>query len=194
MLLHRKMIVASVAAAAVLAIAAASQAQTAPKAPPPAAPAVKSPPQGQPGAGPVARLNLTQAQRDQIRTLREAQRTDSLALREKMRAARQQLHQAMRADVPDEAAVRSAAGAVAALRADQAALQARSRAQSMKALTPEQQAQLKQARARAAARAQRAHRAMRAQRPMMGRGPMMRPMWREQQLRRQLAWRWRGWI
>ena len=170
-------------------------------------------PQGQPGAGPTAGLNLTEAQRDQVRTLREAQRKDAQALREKMRAARQQLQQAMRADIPDEAAVRSAAGAVAALQADQAALQARARAQMMKVLTPEQQARVKEARTRAA---QRAQRAMRVQRQMMqrnrmmrpgpgayrgwGRGmgptgaPMMGPAWRQQQLRRQQAWRWWDWI
>jgi protein CpxP len=130
----------------------------------------------------MAELNLTQAQRDQIRTLREAQRADSQALREKMRTARQQLRQAMRADIPDEAAVRSAAGAVAALQADQAALQARSRAQFMKVLTPEQQAQMRQARARAA---QRAQRAMRVERRMM--------MRRNQMMRQQRYRWWRDW-
>ena len=200
MLLHRKMIVVSVAAAAGLMVAGATWAQTSPQAPPSAAPAAKSltqapppagpPPPGQPGGMGRGQgdLSLTQAQRDQIRTLRDAQRKDSQALREKMRTARQQLREAMRADVPDETAVRSAAGAVAALRADQAALQARARSQFMKALTPEQQAQLKQVRVRAAERAQRARRAMRAlrsQRPMLGRGQMMR---------QQYYRRWRDWI
>ena len=92
---------------------------------------------------------------------REAQRKDSQPLREKMRTARRQLQQAMRADVPDEAAIRSAAGAVAALQADQAVQRARARTQFMSVLTPEQQARMKQARARAAQRAQRAQRAMR---------------------------------
>ena len=67
-----------------------------------------------------------------------------------MRAARQQLQTAMRADMPDEAAVRSAAEAVAALQADQAVLQARARSLVMKVLTPEQQARMKQTRAREA--------------------------------------------
>jgi len=172
MLLHQKMIVVSVAAAAGLMLAGAAYAQTSPQAPPPAAP---------------AGLNLTQAQRDEIRTLREAQRQDAQPLREKMRTARQQLQQAMRADVPDEAAIRSAAGAVAALQADQAVQRARARTQFMSVLTPEQQARMKQARARAAQRAQRAQRAMRAQRSQ-------RPMWREQQLRQDALRRWRGWI
>jgi protein CpxP len=239
MLEHRKVFVMSMAVAAGLALAAAGYAQTGPQAAPPAAPAANAQaqappsagpppagtgrgqgrgagmgPQGQPGAGPMGGLNLTQAQRDQVRALRETQRKDAQALREKMRAARQQLQQAMRADIPDEAAVRSAAGAVAALQADQAALQARSRAQMMKVLTPEQQARVKDARARTA---QRAQRAMRAERRMMmqrsrmmrpgpgpnrGWGPGMDPMgapmrgpgWRQQQLRRQQAWRWWDWI
>jgi protein CpxP len=174
MLLNQKTFVAVMATAAGLVFASASYGQTPTQAPPP--------------AGPMSPLNLTQAQRDEIRTLREAQRKESQALREQMRAARQQLRQAMRADVPDEAAVRSAAGAVAALQTDQAALQARAKGQFMKALTPEQQAQLKQMRVRAAQRAQRAQRAMRAQRPprpMMGRGQMMRQLY--------YRW-WRGWI
>jgi len=172
MFLHQKRIVASVAAAAGLMMAGATYAQTSPQAPPPAAP---------------AGLSLTQAQRDEIRTLREAQRQDAQPLREKMRAARRQLQQAMRADVPDEAAIRSAAGAVAALRADQAVQRARARTQFMSVLTPEQQARMRQARARAAQRAQRAQRAMRAQRSQ-------RPMWRQQQLRQDALRRWRGWI
>jgi hypothetical protein len=105
-----------------------------------------------------------------------------------MRTARRQLREAMRADAPDEAAVRSAAGAVAALQADQAALQARARSQFMKALTPEQQAQMKQVRARAAERAQRAQRAMRAQRSqrqMIHRDQMV---YRNRMMRRRTHW------
>jgi Spy/CpxP family protein refolding chaperone len=217
------MILASAAVAAGLTFAAASHAQTAPQVPPQAAAAAQSPAQAPPAARPprahqagamrqgAGRLNLTEAQRDQIRTLRDAQRKDSQVLRERMRVARQQLRQAMRADVPDEAAVRAAAAAVGALQADGAAQRARSRAGFMKILTPEQQAQLKGARARAA---QRAQRAMRAERQMMRRNRMMRPgpalgrgpgmgpmgapmtgpMWRQWQLRQDALRRWRGWI
>jgi hypothetical protein len=118
----------------------------------------------------------------------------------------------MQADVPDEAAVRSAAGAVAALQADQAALRARSRAQFAKVLTPDQQARMKEARARVAQRVQRAQRAQRVQRQMQmrlnrmmrqgqgpGRGmgpagaPMGRPMMNPR-LRQQMLRQWRWWI
>jgi Spy/CpxP family protein refolding chaperone len=202
-MLPQKKFVVSFAVAAGLVASAAGFAQSAVQTTPPAVPAAKSPTQTPPPAGPAparqpgaigrgqgretrtSALKLTDAQRNQIRALREAQRKDSQALRDKMRTARQQLQQAMRADVPDEAAVRSAAGAVAAVRADQAALQARARGQFMKVLTPEQQARMKQTRARATQRAMRARRAMRAERWLMRRNQMMR-----QQYDR---W-WRGWI
>jgi len=185
MLLHHRVFVTSMAVAAGLSFAAAGHAQTASQAAPPAAPAAEA--QVQAPAG----VNLTQAQRDQIRALREAQRKEAQALREKLRTARQQLRHAMAADVPDEAAVRSAAEAVAALQADQAVLQSRSRAQVTKLLTPDQQARLKDARARAAERAMRAERQMLRQRSQMMRREQMR---RDQMLRRQY-WRWwRDWI
>ena len=185
MLVMRKTHIALVAAAAGLLLAAATFAQTPDQAAPQAAPAANpagQPPQsaaqGPAGGGRQAGLNLTDAQREQVRALRETQRTDERALREKMRSAREQLRKAMRADVPDEAAVRSAAGAVAALQADQAALRARSRAQFMKVLTPDQQARMKDARARVAQRVQRAQRAQRVQR----------------RVRQQMLRQWRWWI
>ena len=185
MLVMRKTRIALVAAAAGLLFAAATFAQVPAQTAPQAAPAAKSakqapqaPAPGQPGSGRQAGLNLTDTQREQIRMLRDAQRNDDRALREKMRAAREQLRQAMRADIPDEAAVRAAAGAVAALQADQAALRARSRAQFMKVLTPDQQARMKQARARLEQRARRMQRAE-----------------RQRQLRRNQALRqWRWWL
>lgn len=144
MLLNRKTFVASMAVAALLMPATVALSQTSPQAPPASQ------------QGP--RLNLTEDQRNQIRGLREAQRKEAQALRGRMRAARQQLQQAMRADAPDEAAIRTAAEALGALQADQAVLQGRARSQFMQVLTPEQQAQMKQARARTARRAQRAMR------------------------------------
>ena len=157
--LNPRIFVGPMAVAAGLALAATAYAQTGTQAPPPAG------------------LNLTDAQRNEIRTLREARQSDAQALRVKMRAARQQMQQALRADVPDEAAVRSAAESVAALQADQAVLQARARSQFIKVLTPEQQARMKQARARAAERAQR------DQRQLVQRQRMMRQQY--------LRW-WRG--
>ena len=177
MLMHHKAWVAGLAMAVGLACAASGYGQTAAAAPQ-AAPAAKAPAATPAAAGRQAGLSLTDTQREQIRMLRDAQRNDDRALREKMRAAREQLRQAMRADMPDEAEVRSAAGAVAALQADRAALRARSRAQFMKVLTPDQQARMKQARARLEQRARRMQRAE-----------------RQRQLRRNQALRqWRWWL
>lgn len=183
MLLEHKMIAVTVAAVAGLVVTSAGFAQTASQAPPPKAPALTTPGQATPppgadtanqpgkaarqrgrGAGVMAGLNLTQAQRDELRAVREAQRKDGEVLREQMRTARQGLREAMRADVPDEAAVRSAASAVAALEVDRAALRARAKGRFMAVLTPDQQALVKEARARAADRARRAR--MRAGRMM----------------------------
>lgn len=147
MLKHHRTWVAGLAVAFGLACAAEGYGQTAAAAPQ-AAPTAGARAQAKSPAANQAGLNLTDAQRDEIRALRDGQRGDQRALRERMRAAREQLRQAMRADVPDEAAVRAAAGAVAAVQADQAVHRARSRAQFMSVLTPDQQARMKQARAR----------------------------------------------
>jgi len=58
-----------------------------------------------------ARLDLTQGQQDQMKAFRDQPWKDGQALRDRMRTARQALQSAMRADVPDEAAVKAAAGA-----------------------------------------------------------------------------------
>ena len=111
----------------------------------------KMPNRRPPGALPqraIRQLNLTQAQQDQLTSFRDQQQKDGPALRDRMRTARQQLQTAMRADVPDEAAVKAASGAVASVQADQALQQARAKAQLMKVLTPEQQQQLKAFRAK----------------------------------------------
>jgi Spy/CpxP family protein refolding chaperone len=96
----------------------------------------------------MARLNLTQAQKDQMKAFRDLQQKDTQAVRERMKVTRQQLQEAMKADIPDEAAVKAAAGAMATVQTEQFAMRARAKAQMMKVLTPEQQTQLKQQRAR----------------------------------------------
>ena len=101
---------------------------------------------------PWAQLNLTEAQRDQLRQIQQQQATDAQAVRDRLRTARQQLREAMRADVPDEGAVRAAAEAVGAAQTEQSVLQARLKGQRMQVLTPEQLQQLKDARARVADR------------------------------------------
>jgi hypothetical protein len=100
----------------------------------------------------------------------------------------------MRADAPDEAAIRSAAEALGALHADQAVQQGRARSQFMQVLTPEQQTQMKQARARAAERAQRAMRAERQIRTRRDQALRRGTMPRNRMMRQQYLRWWRGWI
>jgi Spy/CpxP family protein refolding chaperone len=155
----------------------------------------------------MAQLNLTQAQQDQMKAFRELQQKDMQAVRERMKGARQRLQEAMKADIPDEAAVKAAAGVMATVQSEQFVLHARAKAQMMKVLTPEQQTQLKQRRARMN---QIARRQMRL--GMMGRGMMRQGMmgqgmrrnqmgpWRApmmgpvQPMQPGMARRWRGWI
>jgi Spy/CpxP family protein refolding chaperone len=161
----------------------------------------------------LQRLNLTQAQRDQTKTLRSQQQKDSQAVRERVKVTRQQLQGAMKADIPDEAAVKAAAGALAAIQSEQLVLHARAKAQMMKVLTPEQQKQVKDFRDQANRVGQRQMqrgnmmrgggmmprggmmgRGMRRNQMAPGWGPMMGPMWRQQLMRQEMARRWRGWI
>jgi protein CpxP len=95
-------------------------------------------------AGMMRRLNLTQPQKDQLKLFSDQRKKDITANRDKLQPARQKLRDAMAAPIPDEAAVRAAGLAMATAQADQMALQARSRAQLMKVLTPEQQQQYRQ--------------------------------------------------
>jgi len=97
----------------------------------------------------LRRLNLTQAQQDQIKNVREQYRKDLQAARDKVRAAREKLREVRRADPPDENAVRTAATALGTAQAEIVALQTKLRAQTLKILTPEQQKQLRELRARA---------------------------------------------
>jgi Spy/CpxP family protein refolding chaperone len=155
----------------------------------------------------MVQLNLTQEQKDQRKALQQQQQKDMQAVRERMTTARQKLQETMKADIPDEAAVKSAAGVLAAVQAEQFALQARAKAQTMKLLTPEQQSQLKAFRDRGNQVRQRQMqrnlmlqrrdmmgRGMRQNQMAPGRGPMRGPMWRQPPIPPGTARRWRGWI
>lgn len=143
----------------------------------------------------MRQLDLTRAQRDQLTALRDQQQKDRQAIGERMKIARQKLRDAMKADIPDEAAVKAAAGAIAAARGDQFALQARARAQMMKMLTPEQQTQLNDLRGRMN---RLGARRMQGGPSMMWRRQMMRRMnpltGVRQPLRPRMIRPWRNWI
>lgn len=146
---------------------------------------------GMPGMAPGARLmeqlNLTQAQKDQLKAIREQQQKDVQGVRERLGAARAKLRDAMQVDIPDEKAVAAAATALAVIQTEQFALQARGKAQRMKVFTPEQLKQLKDARDRVARIGER--QMLRNQRQMLrGQRQMLRPM---RQMRQRLMQWWR---
>jgi periplasmic protein CpxP/Spy len=87
-------------------------------------------------------VQLTDAQRQQVRAIRESHQAEFRAVGQKLREARRAFAEAARATAVDEAAIRERSNAVAAAMADEAILRAKLRAQVHALLTPEQQQQL----------------------------------------------------
>ena len=105
---------------------------------------------GGPGIGrglPLREIELTDAQRDQVRQLMEQQRESSRALFERARAARIAQQQAIDAIPFSEPAVRAAMAASAEVEADLAVQEARLQNEIYGLLTSEQQQQLQKIRA-----------------------------------------------
>jgi Spy/CpxP family protein refolding chaperone len=89
--------------------------------------------------GPGAReLNLTDAQREQIRTAAQAHQEEMQAIGGKMATARKALDDAITADQFDEGAIRARANELAALEGDAAVLRAKVHQAAWSVLTPEQ--------------------------------------------------------
>jgi protein CpxP len=88
-------------------------------------------------------LNLTDAQRDQIKAIVEAHKDEWKALADKERTARLALAQTIAADTVDEAAIRQKSSEVAAVEADMAVARAHAHAEVFQILTADQKAQLK---------------------------------------------------
>ena len=100
--------------------------------------------------GPMMReLDLTDAQREQVRSIMESHRDAFQQVGEKMRTAREGMGALIDADTLDEDAIRSKSREVAAAEADSAILNAKARAEVFGILTAEQQ---EKARAMKAAR------------------------------------------
>ena len=89
------------------------------------------------------RLNLTEAQRDQLKSIVESHRDEWQALGERARAAHQAVRSAVMADQIDESVIRAKVTEAATVDADVAVAAARARAEAYQVLTPDQQAQLK---------------------------------------------------
>jgi periplasmic protein CpxP/Spy len=100
----------------------------------------------------LRQLDLTDEQREQIRSIREQNREAARAVGQKLMTARQGLRDAATAETMDEAAIRAAAGALATAEAEAAINHARVHAQVWKVLTPEQQAKAKELREQRRAR------------------------------------------
>jgi len=88
-------------------------------------------------------LNLTDAQKQQIKSIAESHKAEWQALGERARTAHQGLEATMRGDAVDEGLIRAKSAEVAAVEADMAVAAARARAEIWPILTPEQQATVK---------------------------------------------------
>lgn len=113
------------------------------QAPAPGGPGVHGPGRGGRG-GPGADfglrgVDLTDAQRDQVRAIRESHRSEFDAAHTKLRDAHRAFGEATGAATIDEAAIRAGSAEVAAAMADEAILRAKVRAEVFAILTPEQQ-------------------------------------------------------
>jgi protein CpxP len=97
-------------------------------------------------------LGLTDAQKDQIRSILQSHRTELQAYGDRMRDARQALQAAIGADPIDDNAIRQASAGVAAVEADMAVARAHIRGEIWQVLTPDQQAKAKQLQAQFQAR------------------------------------------
>jgi len=96
----------------------------------------------------VARLGLTEAQNDQVKSILQSHADEFAAIRTREAAAHQALDAAITADTLDDATIRQKSADVAAIDADAAVLGAHVRAEVFQILTPDQQAKAKQLMAR----------------------------------------------
>jgi protein CpxP len=118
-------------------------------------PGMRGPGPGRPGPGGrgggpldfgLRGIELSDTQREQIRSIMESHRGEFDTTGTKLREAHRAFAQAVEAASVDESAIRAASGGVAAAMADEAILRAKVRADVHATLTPEQLEQLKQRR------------------------------------------------
>ena len=101
-------------------------------------------------------LELTDAQRDQIKAIADSHKDDWKALADRARTAHMALNEAVTADTIDEALIRQKSSEVAAVDADMAVARARAHAEVFQILTAEQKAKKPQAQEAATPGARRA--------------------------------------
>jgi protein CpxP len=100
------------------------------------------------------RLNLSDAQKERLRSMNASHLDEKKALIDRALAAHRALVAAVTAETFDEATIRSRSAEVAAVEADMAVARARIHGEILQVVTPEQQAQLKQMRAQMQRRAE----------------------------------------
>jgi periplasmic protein CpxP/Spy len=88
-------------------------------------------------------LNITDAQKAQIKTIADSHRDEWKALGDRARTAHEGLQRAVTADTVDEGLIRQRSAEVAAVEADLAVARARTHAEVFQLLTPEQKTQAK---------------------------------------------------
>ena len=96
----------------------------------------------------AARLNLTDAQKEQLKSIRESHREELKALSDRARAARRGVQAAATAETLDEGLIRARAAELATIESDLVVARARIYAEVFRILTPEQQAQAREAQSR----------------------------------------------
>jgi Spy/CpxP family protein refolding chaperone len=102
-------------------------------------------PGGPMGMGPgFGRLDLTDDQKAQIKTIADSHRDEFRAAGQKVGAAREAMRTLIEADALDESAIRAKSAEVAAAEADLMILNAKVRRESQQVLTSEQLAKLKE--------------------------------------------------
>ncbi len=92
---------------------------------------------------PLRGLDLTDAQREQVRGIMTARQADFKAIRDRLKAAHEARHQAVTRVPVDENEIRARVSEASAVEADFAILRARIHEQVYQVLTPEQQAKAK---------------------------------------------------
>ena len=95
------------------------------------------------GGLPLRGLDLTDAQREQVRGIMTARQADFKAIGDRLKAAHEAQHQAVTRVPVDENEIRARVSEAAAVEADFAILRARIHEQVYQVLTPEQQAKAK---------------------------------------------------
>ncbi len=102
-------------------------------------------PMGMLGPRLAARLNLTDAQKEQLKNIRESHREELKALGDRARAARRGVQAAVTAETLDEGLIRAQAAELSTIESDLAVAHARIHADVFRILTPEQQSQAREA-------------------------------------------------